>query len=361
MENLSRDNYEAYFMDYLDGKLDSYQENDLMVFLRDNPDLKEELEMFKNVPPVKGEDVSLRNKNTLKKQRTLSDPDYTIFDELCLANLEGNLSAKQKKEFNQLIKAFPEKKKEYELYEKTLLKPDRAIRYTDKFRLKKRRLLFLHKNVVYWYVAMAASFLLLVGLYFFFSEQEDIPYNDKLDNQSQIVDDKSNKNFYLPPFEPDVADKALSLNHSSIEYKELSSQIKVEEKLSISHSVSKPVREEAPEPIQTRYSIRISENPVHAGLVEPFDVNRDFNFENPHFNNFDKVGRFLSSTLKQPIRNTSANRNFSLWNIAGLSLEGISKLTGKEIMLEKHYNGKGELERLALQTESFKVSTSLKK
>ena len=42
--NVNRDNYESWFLDYLDGRLDAGQTGMLMSFLEFNPDLKEELE-----------------------------------------------------------------------------------------------------------------------------------------------------------------------------------------------------------------------------------------------------------------------------------------------------------------------------
>jgi hypothetical protein len=39
---ISRQNYEQYFVDYLDGKLNDEQVGVLMSFLEFNPDLKEE-------------------------------------------------------------------------------------------------------------------------------------------------------------------------------------------------------------------------------------------------------------------------------------------------------------------------------
>ena len=40
---INRNNYEVFFMDYLDGNLDESVVNDFIEFLQKNPDLKEEL------------------------------------------------------------------------------------------------------------------------------------------------------------------------------------------------------------------------------------------------------------------------------------------------------------------------------
>ena len=153
----------------------------------------------------------------------------------------------------------------------------------------------------------------------------------------------------------------MNINISSIYNKKLLSQLKLEENLSVSDIRNKEEREMIPEPIQTKYSIRISEKPVVADIVEPNEINKDFQFEDKDFNNYEKVNRFLAKTLENPIKKNQGERNFSLWEIADLGFEGISKLTGKKILLERHYNEQGDLERLAFQTESFSFSTNLKK
>ena len=46
---LSRSNYEIYFLDYYEGNLTESQRRELMSFLEQNPDLKEEFDSFVNV------------------------------------------------------------------------------------------------------------------------------------------------------------------------------------------------------------------------------------------------------------------------------------------------------------------------
>ena len=46
---INRNNYEKWFVDYLDGILDENSEQELHFFLKANPDLAEELESVGNV------------------------------------------------------------------------------------------------------------------------------------------------------------------------------------------------------------------------------------------------------------------------------------------------------------------------
>jgi hypothetical protein len=77
------------------------------------------------------------------------------------------------------------------------------------------------------------------------------------------------------------------------------------------------------------------------------------------FGPYQKVDRFLERQ-NYALKNTIQNQKFSLWDVAELGIEGISKLTGKDLTLERRYNQDGELQHLAFKTESFRLSTNLK-
>ena len=44
---INRNNYEAFFIDYLEGNLDEKMVDDFIEFLQQNPDLKEELSVMR--------------------------------------------------------------------------------------------------------------------------------------------------------------------------------------------------------------------------------------------------------------------------------------------------------------------------
>ena len=360
MEKINRNNYESYFLDYLEGNLDGRRREELISFLEENPDLKEELNGLEAIR-LGRDQVNFAGKTSLKKDLTLSDPGYTLFDELSLDRLEGELPENQAREFDQLISEDPDKKKEYELYEKTLLKPDKKLRYTGKGALKRGRTIQIYRKTIYRSVALAASILILAGVYFFYPNESNIPYPERLSNQELNVGNVSDNRQVMPPSEMDQVDAEKALDNSKIAYNKASNEIKVEKKVSEPLPDNKRMDQPSPKPIHTRYNIQISQEPVFASLIEPDDINRNFEVKGKQFNSYDKVNRFLAKTLDTPIRENLANSDFSLWKIADLSFEGISKLTGKQILLERHYNEKGNLEKLAFQTESFSFSTNLKK
>jgi len=59
--NISRDNYESYFIDFLEGNLNAEQIDQFLDFINQNPDLKEELHAFECIS-LSPEQVSFQEK-----------------------------------------------------------------------------------------------------------------------------------------------------------------------------------------------------------------------------------------------------------------------------------------------------------
>jgi len=62
--NLNRNNYEAYFIDFLEGNLNPAHVDQFLEFISQNPDLKEELHWFELISRPT-EQVSFQYKNKL--------------------------------------------------------------------------------------------------------------------------------------------------------------------------------------------------------------------------------------------------------------------------------------------------------
>jgi hypothetical protein len=84
MDTISRNNYEVWFIDYLDGQLDCGQVDQLLDFLNENPDLRNELEAAAGIRLTITED-QMDNKDALKYSAT----DIPVFLTLIIAALPG--------------------------------------------------------------------------------------------------------------------------------------------------------------------------------------------------------------------------------------------------------------------------------
>ncbi|HDR50508.1 MAG TPA: hypothetical protein ENN90_02645 [Mariniphaga anaerophila] len=155
---ITRDNYEVYFLDYLEGELDENLVDDFIDFLRQNPDLKAELEMAGAVK-VELENVSFANKEKLYKDKFDLEKEFNY---AAVALLEGDLQEKEKAEFENYLSTHPEKQKEAALFEKTRLKADESVVF------QKKRKLYRYstgKTILLWSTRIAAVLVLAFMVY----------------------------------------------------------------------------------------------------------------------------------------------------------------------------------------------------
>ena len=369
MEGINRNNYESFFLDYLERNLSAERRMDLMVFLRKNPDLKQELRDYKHIQLIQ-EKTEFPDRASLKKQLVVQDdPEYSLFDELCIDRLEGALSPDQARAFDQFLEeASPKKRRIYALYQKTYFKPNPSIRFTSGDQLKKGTLLNLQSGYLYRALALAATLLLLAAVHFLVAEKAPIPYPDKLSKQSYNIIYQYNKIDNV--FKDDWMDNKNinDIKYLSIDYKIMSNKINIEERIDKQLQNKKIYRDSSFKRLQASRGIKISEEPLYADAVvttfHPYDsgpAGKEIAKQKTDINPSERINRFLTHRIEQPIKLTLSGQQFNLWEIADLGFEGISKLTGKEIFLKRHYNQDGDLERLAFQTESFKIATRLNK
>lgn len=153
---INRENYEPYFIDLMDGNLSADQVDEILDFLRLNPDLADELKGIENIV-LKPETDSDFNFNSILK----SDFDQPeVFAETCIRSIENDLTASENDEFNTYLEVNKKAAKEYQLFKATRFEPDLTIAYPTKGQLKHSR-----KLSPIWYAA-AASVLLAMVLWF---------------------------------------------------------------------------------------------------------------------------------------------------------------------------------------------------
>lgn len=158
MMEITRENYEAYFIDYLEGNLDVALVDRFIEFLQENPDLKEELKLFESVAAVP-ETTSFARKKQLYKE--IYDLDEE-FDRTAIANMEGDLLETEKQSFQKYLAAHPEKNREIALFEKTFLKADENVLFEHKNQLYKKS---TRKIVFLWAGRVAAILILALAIF----------------------------------------------------------------------------------------------------------------------------------------------------------------------------------------------------
>ena len=166
---INKENYEAYFLDYYEKNLDTKQVAELMVFLDENPGLKEEFEDFDiEIILDANNGPQFSKKESLKKTALIAfgGIDETNYHKTMLAELEGGLSENEATALQGFLTANPKTKLEYNLLKSTFLVPDKSIVFENNGELKKGGVLALYPTQIYYALSIAASIIILLGFYF---------------------------------------------------------------------------------------------------------------------------------------------------------------------------------------------------
>ena len=188
--NINRSNYEIYFLDYLDGNLPESQVDDFLDFLKNNPDLNEELKLVSSIKLSVDEPVFQNKEALLKNEMTGS----SIFDYQSIAYLEDDLAEDDKTSFLHQITNDNAKGEQFDLFLKTKLQPDYDIIFSNKEKLHKKRVAAVF---LLWGSRAAAVVVLLLGIWAIwdfsfnpetaeqYAEQESVVSTKKLDNENE--------------------------------------------------------------------------------------------------------------------------------------------------------------------------------
>ncbi len=196
---ISRNNYEAYFIDYLEGNLDERLVDSFIEFLQKNPDLKQELALYEPVAAMP-ETITFNKKNILKKEKYDSEK---IFNQAAISSLEGDISKNEKQEFEKYLAHHHEKQKQVALFSKTILQADESVTFNKKNTLYKKA---IGKTILLWTGRVAALLILAIAFFSLFEkptpevilENQLASIENKAEKKVMVVDEKRNAVDKLP-------------------------------------------------------------------------------------------------------------------------------------------------------------------
>lgn len=158
---INESNYHIYLDDFVNGLLDEEMELAFVAFLDQHPGILDGEELME---PSLSLDESF--KAGLKKPLVL---DATNTDEWLIASLEGDLKKEEEQQLGAYLQKHPKLEKDRELFALTVLKPDMALVFPHKEKLRHHTTLYLFAR---WSPAVAAA-LLLTFLFFRPSGNDD--------------------------------------------------------------------------------------------------------------------------------------------------------------------------------------------
>jgi hypothetical protein len=170
MEHISIFNYEAFYLDFLEGNLNEEETALFLAFMEAHPELRLEDESLVSVE-VETSNLDTQFKNSLKQVSFANTPiTLSNVDQFLIAETEGQLSSAKLAELESFILANPSLRQSQKLYAATHLKADTSIVYSDKAGLKRK------KAIVLWpYVSLAlAASLTAILFYVYYSGNQQL-------------------------------------------------------------------------------------------------------------------------------------------------------------------------------------------
>ena len=177
---ITRDNYEPYFLDFLEGNLPEDQFDQFLDFLEQNPDLKAELHGFENLR-LDEEAILFSGKERLYKT---SDEAKVAMETKMIALMEGDLVEDERTSFEVYLSAHPELQKEQQLFSKTRLVADPSFHFQAKQKLYKKSRPVVVLN---WVARVAAVVALMWGINALYNGQSGQISQDSQKKTAEVI------------------------------------------------------------------------------------------------------------------------------------------------------------------------------
>jgi len=342
---ISRDNYESFFLGYLDGTLSDPQISELENFLLSNPDLRNELEGMENAILVP-ENYIYPDKNLLYKTDTISKIHENNFEYYCAASIEGDLNSFQMTDLSSYLSQHPECEKELELYQKTILKPDLSLRYNNKTGLKKK-IPFSASLIIYSTLSAAAAITLILFL------MKTGKVVDKPGIVTAKTETSTEENFTYNE-SSEVAQFHLQDDADPGKIFPLAKHINIIPDQTLKEEIRIP-------PEKTHENIFENDVPVFAGTlklpalkiegarpdrIEREKINKRHEMQDNYEKNFitlsDLAKKFINSRLFDKEEEFPDLPDITLWDVATSGIDEINRVTGSSIILDKQPGNSGE-------------------
>ncbi len=388
--NINRDNYQAYLLDQIEGRLSPELERDLIKFLEENPDLiiSQELSGI-NLLNV---DICFPFKENIKKGGLNREINSDNYEQFCIARMEGDLTASSGKDLDDFLEKNSECAREASLYRLLVLNADKTLEFPDKNLLRKkvpamRRIPgYFTKRLVYRAVSVAASFALLLSAYVFIqnsgyigkSALEPVSGGIAFPEDPEDVMDKEAENVtenrvqeYMTETDPaesvnryKTESNSELLSASALVYKQIISEANVEVSDFIRREVEDIRKPEFPlTPVQ-RINIETEiETVLPRSPVKLAQMACSYSGQaTQQLNEKDGRRKILNGFIAVLSGNHDEDEidgRITLLNMADAGVRAINSLTGTDIQFEREYNQNGEIVSMAFASGSFEFQRSI--
>jgi hypothetical protein len=199
--HINLENYEEYFLLYVDNELTEAEKKDVEFFIEQHPELREEWTMLMDTR-LEPEHIMMNMKQDLYRDENNTGINELNYEEFQLSWLDKEICEKDALAIETYTNSHPSAAANFELLSKTKLSPE-DVRFPDKSLLYRSTEKPAAVISIKWYrMAVAAAILIAAGLWFINKPEEDeiqaamvtvaqqVPKENK---EAPVTDNKENK------------------------------------------------------------------------------------------------------------------------------------------------------------------------
>lgn len=386
-KNITADNREEYFIQAIEGTLAPAEQLLLEQFLKAHPEFLPEFQLFQKTKLQSDPSIVFENKSILKQPTSIA-----ITDDQLIASVEGLLTQEEQALLDKQLAAHPEAQKTQKAYLATKLIADTSIVYPNKQELKRKE-----KKVIplyYYAVSVAASVILLIGLFFLFNNTgTDHPAPGIAEQTKEQSPTDIKKQAVLPvadtsipvkqPVTADVIKNSVSPKKRAVKDTGSLQQPSTAERNPTQvneeqhNSISNPVTNDALAGTNHQTEKQTTDIPLtpvdsaHLKSEKTPAIVKNETSAPSRSQEFASIGDLLLGKIKNlfndqdapaanPGTKSNSSKKISGWDIAGVLAKGLSNLTGKRIEVKPQFNEEGNLKAYALGVGKLEFSKGVK-
>ena len=366
--DINRNNYEAYLLDLMEGKLSVSDQQKVRDFLMLNPDCSSS--SFESEPWVlEPEDIPFVGREKLKKELPNADTGISEsnFDLFSIARMEGDLTASQKWDHQQMVEGDEVRSMEWSQWQQTRLK-GRSMTYKGKSSLKRKS--GVKRGVIWLSVLSSAAAIAL--LLIFLRVDTNIERAPIAEESSELEESSSRENSDAPDLTgetPSLEEETLALADDPVLF-------------SIKKVTDGPIESVGKEKHRSPALTQDTLLPMESKLVESrplrLAANNPIPATSAHTVDYDQIKPLNIPPTKASITNLTLaqigeidvqevlvtykkEKDISVWSIANAGLKGLNKITGADMSLLAARDESGGVSGFRFKSKRFSVASPVER
>ena len=162
--NINRHNYEEYFLLYIDDELTVEQKKQVDLFVKENPDLEEELVALQQSRLTPDNTIVFEEKHLLLKEENNSFINQNNYEEWLVLYVDNELSREEKIAVEKFAAAHAPAQMALTLFQQTKLQPEKEPGFPNKELLYKKETKVRIISLAWWRTAAAAILIIAAGI-----------------------------------------------------------------------------------------------------------------------------------------------------------------------------------------------------